>query len=247
MSRIHGWLWNIVAPQISHHGAEVPRGGPRVLSSGHEYFSAAGQAQGKQEEGRGGTILIVPLQDMLWWWWWWCVWGCSWLCSLWGWPGSGQPTRRASGRSRRWRWWVGKYQSGSWLDCKYAVQAWDDAALNITVNPMEVRGEGTNESIIRRGDEGLEVWRTEGLMGDHCSGPKESCVSPWHRPVSHLPFYIQETGECGAPRGDKALPDSDGDQDSSDDEMYAEETSDEDEEEEDEAPTRHRLEWDNDL
>jgi hypothetical protein len=29
--------------------------------------------------------------------------------------------------------------------------------------------------------------------------------------------------------------------------MYAEETSDEDEEEEDEAPTRHRLEWDNDL
>ena len=104
MSRIHGWLWNIVAPQISHHGAEVPRGGPRVLSSGHEYFSAAGQAQGKQEEGRGGTILIVPLQDMLWWWWWWCVWGCSWLCSPWGWPGSGQPTRRVSRRSRRWKW-----------------------------------------------------------------------------------------------------------------------------------------------
>ena len=42
-------------PQISHHGAEVPRGGPRVLSSDHEYFSAAGQAQGEQEEGGVGT------------------------------------------------------------------------------------------------------------------------------------------------------------------------------------------------
>jgi hypothetical protein len=37
------------------------------------------------------------------------------------------------------------------------VQAWDDAALNITVNPMEVRGEGTTKNIIRRGDEGPEI------------------------------------------------------------------------------------------
>ena len=36
------------------------------------------------------------------------------------------------------------------------------------------------------------------------------------------------------------------DQDSSDDEMYVEEASDDDEEE-DEAPTRHRLEWDDGL
>ena len=40
---------------------------------------------------------------------------------------------------------------------------------------------------------------------------------------------------------------------SSDDDLYAEETSDEDEDEEDDedgaegAPTRHRLEWDNDI
>jgi len=69
--------------------------------------------------------------------------------------------------------------------------AWDDAALNITVNPLE------------------------------------------------------ETTECRAMGGEKAI-ESDMDQDSSDDEMYVEETSDDDDEE-DEAPTRHRLEWDDGL
>jgi len=69
--------------------------------------------------------------------------------------------------------------------------AWDDAALNITVNPLE------------------------------------------------------ETSECRAMGGEK-VAESDMDQDSSDDEMYVEETSDDDEEE-DEAPTRHRLEWDDGL
>ena len=44
------------------------------------------------------------------------------------------------------------------------------------------------------------------------------------------------------------MADSDVGEDSSEDEMYGGESSDEeDEEEEDEAPTRHRLEWDNDL
>jgi len=69
--------------------------------------------------------------------------------------------------------------------------AWDDAALNITVNPLE------------------------------------------------------ESSECRAMGGEK-VAESDMDQDSSDDEMYVEETSDDDEEE-DEAPTRHRLEWDDGL
>lgn len=144
--------------QISHHGAEVPRGGPRVLSSGHEYFSAAGQAQ-----GHAVVVVVVVCVGLL-------------LTVL----TVGLARLRAAHKK-------------SLKEEQEVEMAWDDAALNITVNPME------------------------------------------------------ETGECGAPRGDKALPDSDGDQDSSDDEMYAEETSDEDEEEEDEAPTRHRLEWDNDL
>ena len=43
------------------------------------------------------------------------------------------------------------------------------------------------------------------------------------------------------------VSESDMDQDSSDDEMYVEETSDDDDDEEDEAPTRHRLEWDDGL
>ena len=56
---------------------------------------------------------------------------------------------------------------------------------------------------------------------------------------------MQETSECRAMGGEK-VAESDMDQDSSDDEMYVEETSDDDEEE-DEAPTRHRLEWDDGL
>ena len=46
--------------------------------------------------------------------------------------------------------------------------------------------------------------------------------------------------------GGEKVVESDMDQDSSDDEMYVEETSDDDDEE-DEAPTRHRLEWDDGL
>ena len=57
--------------------------------------------------------------------------------------------------------------------------------------------------------------------------------------------FLQETSECRGIGGEK-VADSDMDQDSSDDEMYVEETSDDDEEE-DEAPTRHRLEWDDGL
>ena len=58
-------------------------------------------------------------------------------------------------------------------------------------------------------------------------------------------LFLQETTECRAMGGEKAI-ESDMDQDSSDDEMYVEETSDDDDEE-DEAPTRHRLEWDDGL
>lgn len=39
--------------------------------------------------------------------------------------------------------------------------------------------------------------------------------------------------------------DTDHEQESTDDEMYGDESSDDDDE--DDAPTRHRLEWDNDL
>jgi len=71
-----------------------------------------------------------------------------------------------------------------------AEMAWDDAALNITVNPLE-------DSI-----------------------------------------------QCKTVVEGKTM-DTDHEQDSTDDEMYGEESSDDDDEED--APTRHRLEWDNDL
>jgi hypothetical protein len=149
--------------QISHHGAEIPsaHGGPRLLSSGRDYFSGGGQSQA---QGHAVVIVVVVCVGLL-------------LTVL----AVGVVRLRAA-------------HTRSLREEAEVEMAWDDAALTITVNPME------------------------------------------------------ETGECRPAEGAKSLGESDVDQDSSDDEMYAEETSDdEDEEEEDEAPTRHRLEWDNDL
>ena len=67
----------------------------------------------------------------------------------------------------------------------------------------------------------------------------------WGYLFRRVHFLFQETTECRAMGGEKSI-ESDMDQDSSDDEMYVEETSDDDDEE-DEAPTWHRLEWDDGL
>jgi len=149
--------------QLSHHAADV-KGGPRILSSGREYYQAGGQVQ-----GHAVLVVVVVCVGLL-------------LTVL----GVGVARLRAA-------------HQRSVREEQEVEMAWDDAALNITVNPME-------ETVEQEGKEAI-VRASTAMVAE-----------------------------------------SEVDQDSSEDDMYADDSSeDEDEEEEEDAPSRHRLEWDNDL